>query len=325
MMARTPWARRTALMAGGLLVPWAIASAWFAAHGAFGDFVEGVFVYARHNAEYIAPPMREVLAAFCRTLETGAPLILFGAAIGIGSLARRRAREAPWLGAWIALTLAAVIAERQLAGYQFLLAMPGLAIAAAYGAVAIARALSAVHRRAAAAMLLACAALAIYTAADWIGGYRLDALAATGRLDRDEYLARLAPAGFSPATEEAAARFVRDHTEERDGVLVWGLSPGLYALADRHPVTRFPFHKILLTDAPLSRLIPGLDERRAALVSALDADPPRYILVGHRDRNGFEPEDSFRSMTRFPELRDRLQRDYARETEIGWFVLFRRR
>jgi hypothetical protein len=137
-------------------------------------------------------------------------------------------------------------------------------------------------------------------------------------------LSRLQTGGFSSETEEKAARYLREHTAPTDGILVWGLSPGIYALADRHPVTRFPFHKILLTRAPLSLMIPGLSERRAALLQRIAADPPVYVLVARHDRNGFEPEDSFHSLMEFAPLRDLLERDYRPETEIGRFLFLRR-
>src|SRR5438105_2658517 len=63
-----PSLRPIALSALGLLAPWAIAFAWFAAHGALGDFVDGAFVYHRHNAEFIAPPWGGVLATFAREM-----------------------------------------------------------------------------------------------------------------------------------------------------------------------------------------------------------------------------------------------------------------
>jgi hypothetical protein len=107
-------------------------------------------------------------------------------------------------------------------------------------------------------------------------------------------------------------------------LLVWGLSPGIYALADRHPVTRFPFHKILMTDAPLSRMWPGLDERRAHLMDQLRRDPPAYILVGQGDRNGFEPMDSYTSMMRFRELKTMLQSEYTPDEPLGRFLVFHR-
>lgn len=124
--------------------------------------------------------------------------------------------------------------------------------------------------------------------------------------------------------EEDAARQVRESTSPGDGILVWGLSPGLYALADRHPVTRFPFHKILLTDAPLSRMWPGLDTRREAFMQRFRADPPALVLVGQNDANGFEPQDSYTTLGKFRELRTALQAGYEPAPGIARFLVFRR-
>ena len=53
LMARRRWS-----------CPWALAFGWFAAHGATSSFVEGVFVYHRYNAAFIAPPWGGVLVDF---------------------------------------------------------------------------------------------------------------------------------------------------------------------------------------------------------------------------------------------------------------------
>ena len=79
-----------------------------------------------------------------------------------------------------------------------------------------------------------------------------------------------------------------------------------------------------MTDAPLSRMIPGLDERRAELMRRLRADPPAYVLIGRNDRNGFEPETSMMSLTRFTELAAFVRSQYHPEIEIGNFLVVRR-
>jgi hypothetical protein len=68
----------------------------------------------------------------------------------------------------------------------------------------------------------------------------------------------------------------------------------------------------------------GVDGRRAAFMARLRGDPPLYVLVGRGDRNGFEPADSYTTMTRFSDLRDFLANGYRPETEIGRFVVLRR-
>jgi hypothetical protein len=317
--ARAGWAL------AGLALPWLVVVAFFAAHGALGDFVDGVFVYHRHNAAFIAPPWGETIVAFVRTICSAVPELLLLAAVGLVSLPRR---ERLFVGAWIGSTMVAVVLQRQLADYHYLLIAPGLAVAAGCGLVAAVRALGRAsvpwHRAAAAAVLFVFVALATRTGAAWARAYGADASFALGRISRPAFLATFTRGIVSPAVEDEAAAYLREHTQSTDRILVWGLAPGIYALADRAPATKYPFHKILMTDAPLSRLIPGLAERRADYLARVAADPPIYVLVGRRDENGFEPQDSFTSLAAFPELHQILRSDYHLETEIGRFVVLRR-
>ena len=318
-------ARRAFLLVAGTLLPWALAFGWFAAHGATGAFTEGVFVYHRYNVAFISPPWGSVLQQYATTMLTQAPLLLVAGGLGVFMLARRSARATHWAAAWILATMAAVVAERQLAGYQYMLAVPALAMVGAIGVVDVARTLRDRDSRAlAAAALLGLALFAGSEGLSWWKAYAPDVACLTGRMPRADYLHAIQPGNFSMADEEAAARWVREATAPGDGLLVWGLSPGLYALADRHPVTRYPFHKILMTDAPLSRMWPGLDGRRADFLDRLRADPPVVVLVGQNDANGFEPQDSFASLGRFPELRSLLQRGYESAPPVGRFLVYRR-
>lgn len=319
-------ARRVGLMVAGIVIPWLLALAWFAGHGATSSFVEGVFVYHRYNAAFIAPPWDDVLSRYATTMVTQAPWLLVAGAIGLVRLSRRGSRERHWAGAWIVCTMAAVVAQRQLAGYQYALAVPGLAIVGGIGLADVARQVPDREERTLALAALAGVALLVGSELlGWRRAYAADATQLGGSASREAYLRAIQPGGFSMADEEASARWVADHTAPRDGILVWGLSPGLYALADRHPVTRFPFHKILLTDAPLSRMWPGLDERRRDLVDRVTRDPPAVVLVGQNDANGFEPLDSVSSLGRFRELRAILQRDYVPAPSLGRFLVFARR
>jgi hypothetical protein len=319
-------ARRTAWMAAGLVAPWLLAIAWFAAHGALGAMWEGVIVYPRHNAAFIAPPWGHVVTSFATTLGGELPAVLVAAAVGMGWLWRTDRPLAWWLTAWLVAMAASVMLERQRAGYQYLLVVPPLALAAAAGLACLGRAVArgGPVRAAALAALVAIAALAVVQGAAWraYGGgvaYRL------GGGDRAPYLASFDHGGFSPGVEEDVAAYLRAHSGPDDGVLVWGLGPGIYALADRHPVTRFPFHKILMTDAPLSRSIPGLADRRADLMRRLRDDPPAFVVIGTGDRNGFEPETSAASLLRFAPLARFVHDRYEPVTRIGRFIVARRR
>jgi len=308
----------------GLALPWLLTAGFFAAHGAFGDFVHGVFVYHRYNAEFISPPWGDTIVTFARTVVLAVPELLLLAAVGLWSL---QPRKRAFVGVWIAATMAAVVLERQLAGYHYLLIVAGLAVAGGCGLAAACRALVGSvrwQRFAAAAVLLACAVLAVRSARAWIAAYGVDAAYARGQMSRSEFLATFTRGSCSPAEQEAVATYAREHPQPTERILIWGLAPGVYAMADRAPATKYPFHKILVTNAPLSRLIPGLDERRAELIADLRRSPPAYVFIGRRDENGFEPEDSATSLFRFPDLAELLRYEYHPETEIGRFVVVRR-
>ena len=316
--------RRIARLALGALSPWGLAFAWFAAHGAITPLVDGVFVYPVHLAAFTTPPWGGVLQQFATTMVTQAPLLVVAAALGVFRMARRGAREVHWAAAWIVATAAGVIAQRPLAGYHCMLVIPALAVVGAIGVVEVARLLQEKASRALAVAALG--GLALFAADEgrvWRSAYAPDAACLTGRLERPDYLRAIAPGSVSLQSEEQAAQWVRDSTSPGDGILVWAQSPGLYALADRHPVTRYPLHKILLTDAPLSRSWPGLDRRRAEFLDRFRKDPPALVLVAQNDANGFEPLDSYGSLGRFRELRAILQREYEAGPPVGRFLSFR--
>ena len=136
---------------------------------------------------------------------------------------------------------------------------------------------------------------------------------------------RLERGAFSPATEVAVADFLRQHTQDEDTLLVWGLSPGIYARSGLRPATKYVFHQMLLTDAPLSRRFLGLEDRRARFIERLRETPPAYIIVGVGDRNGFEPLDGVAEMARFPAFRDIVIGSYEPAKRIGNFFVYQRR
>lgn len=314
--------RRAAINAAwvalGAAVPWLAVVAFFAAQGAFGDFVDGVFVYHRHNASFIAPPWLPTIGDFLRTVVTAVPELLVLAGVGLASLG---ARERRFLAVWIGATMLAVVLQRQLAGYHFLLIVPGLAVAGGCGVAALVR----MKRRVvAAAIAVLVLGLGARTLIAWSTAYGSDLAYARGALSRPAYLATFERGTISPATEEKLAEAIVRMVPEGESILIWGLAPAVYALADRAPATRYPFHKLLMTDAPLSRMIPGLEERRAELLARIDRDRPAVIVVGRDDPNGFEPETSLQSLTRWSALRDRLRDRYTLATEVGRFMIYQR-
>jgi len=296
--------QRIGLAALGALVPWLVASAWFAAHGAFGAFVDSVVFYQRHWIAVVDPPWGEVVHQFVATAEHELAPFLVAATAGIALAWRDQRARAICFLAWIGCSALAVVLQRQLAGYHFLLLVPGLAFAAASGITALA----AKRTPIALATLAVIALLFGRTAVDWARAY------GTSDYTRD---------AFSPAAQEQVAAFVAEHSRPHDGLLVWALAPGIYALADRHPVTRFPFHRLLLTDSRLAREVPGRDARRADLLTRIAADPPAFVVLGNHDANPFEP-DSVTSLLAFHELATIVERDYHEAARFDRFVVLER-
>ncbi|MEO8548611.1 MAG: hypothetical protein ABI678_01510 [Kofleriaceae bacterium] len=293
--------RRCAWFAAGLVAPWLVASAWFAAHGAFGAFCNSVFVYQRHWIAMIDPPWHDVVDQFTSTATHELAPFLVAAAAGIALMWRRDRPRALCLIAWTGCAGLAVVLQRQLAGYHFLLLVPGLAFAAAYGLVELARRTLA-YRLA----LVPIGALLALALAGW-----------------RHYAEPQRHGTFDPAAETAIAAYIAAHSQPSDGILIWALDPGIYALADRHPVTRFPFHRLLLTDARLAREVPGRDDRRVELLARIATDPPAFVVVGNHDANPFEP-DSVTSLLAFRELSTIVQRDYHEALRTGHFVVLAR-
>lgn len=295
---------RAAWFAAGVAAPWLVAGAWFAVHGALGTAANATLFYQRQWIAMIDPPWGEVVGQFASTAFASLAPLWLAAAIGISFAWQRERARAICLLAWIGLSAIAVILQRQLAGYHFLLLVPGLALAGGYGIAALGT-----LRRGPIAAAVAVAALLAVTVPEWARAYG----------GAESYTRE----SFSPSDEEAVARYIAAQTQRHDSILVWALAPGIYALADRHPVTRFPFHRLLLTDAPLARRVPGRDARRTELLARMHADPPAYIVLGVRDANPFEP-DSFTSLLGFRELHQIVTREYHDETRIGRFVVLAR-
>ena len=319
--------RRVAWMALGLVAPWALAFLWFGLHHGAGPFWEAVFVYQRHWAAFIAPPWSSVLAQFAGMIAAHAPGLLLLAVSGIAFSWRRDRGEALCLAVWIVATAAAVLLQRQLAEYHYLLLMPPLAIAASRGLGGLGEALRSprqVLQIAGGVGLLVAALFGLREAAALHAGYRVDVRYRAGDLSRAMFLRSFERAPFSPATEEEAAVRLRTETKPDDRILVWGLSPGIYALADRMPATRYPFHQLLLTEAPFSLRWGSLAARREGFLAALAQHPPALILVGTHDANGFEPTDSKTELDQFGPLRSRVEQEYRQEPSIGAFLVYRR-
>jgi hypothetical protein len=291
--------RRSAWFAAGVAAPWLVAALWFAAHGALGDFIDAVFFYQRHWIAMIDPPWRDVAHGFLATAVPALAPLWVAAAIGVAVTWQRDRARAACLVTWIGSAILAVVLQRQLAGYHFLLLVPPLAFA---GGLAIG------DRRGRLALIAVVALLGL-AARDWARAY-----------GTTSYV----QGTYDPRPQAEVASYIAAHTRSSDGILVWALAPAIYALSDRHPTTRFPFHRLLLTDSPLALRVPGRDARRAAFLARLAADPPAMIAIGLHDANPFDPQDSVASLVAFHELNALVARDYHEVMRDAGFVVLAR-
>jgi hypothetical protein len=304
-----------------------VALAWFLFHGASEDFFTGVFAFAARHRQALQYDWVTCVRQVAISLVIAVPHLILAAAAGLVLLARRDRALAAGLAAWVAIAVCAVIAQRQLSGYHYLLPVPALALAAGVGCALLWPVLfrgTRPQRMGALVLLLAVAGLFTWRLPTWASAYAPSLRLVWDPAARETNLAAFDVGNFSPLTEERVAGYLRQHTTADDSLLVWGLGPGIYALADRQPVTRFPLHKVLYTYAPLSRLMPGLAQRRMDLMARMEEAPPGYIVVGHHDGNAFEPEDSRVALLAFPQLASFVRDRYVLETAIGHFLLYRR-
>jgi hypothetical protein len=154
------------------------------------------------------------------------------------------------------------------------------------------------------------------TAATWDDTRRL-----LGRTSSQEYLQRFRSRGreaFNAATNERLAAYVQANTTPDERVFVFGMTAGTYFSSRRLPASRF-----LWAYAAVSEMLPGPEFTADALAAELTRTSPRYIILQRSNGDSFS---GWRASEAFeaPPLQALITKAYARETEIGDFVLYRK-
>jgi hypothetical protein len=315
----------------GMAIPLGAMTLGTALAGTLDDAVAAVLFYPRAYAAEIASrtPLAPLLERGAVRLGRGLPLVLFLGLVG-SVTARSPGSMARTLLVWIGCAIAAIFLQRQMAGYHLYFLVPPLALTAAIGAQTMVRFLARIApaRRAVAAALAAAAGTAALgvEAPLWTRHYRPHTQWRAGGLEMHGFLQELG--GPGPAWLEAGAvtEPLRARARAGDRMLVWGLAPAVYARGDCLPFTRWVFHQTLLVvDSPLSRRWPDARARRAELLRAWDATPPRFAVIVRGDRSGLEPQQSQDELAGFEELARRLTGDYAPLHETKSYTLLERR
>ena len=122
------------------------------------------------------------------------------------------------------------------------------------------------------------------------------------------------------------AAYLREHTSPGQPVQVWGYESLVYYLADRPAASRFQMTHPLVMRVPGEALTPMQQRWRAEFVADIDRRRPAYVAVVQQDNWWWAPDEqtSEQLLDDFPEWKGLIARDYALETTIGRFLIYRR-
>jgi hypothetical protein len=122
------------------------------------------------------------------------------------------------------------------------------------------------------------------------------------------------------------ATYLREHTSPDQSVQVWGYESLVYYLADRPAASRFQMTHPLVMRVPGQDITPMQRRWRAEFVADIERRQPPYVAVVREDNWWWAPEEktSEALLDDFPEWKAVISRDYALETTIGRFLIYRR-
>lgn len=143
----------------------------------------------------------------------------------------------------------------------------------------------------------------------------------SGQEDRATYYARFQAGEFVADESLRVADYLRERVQFGDTLYIWGFRPEVYYLSDLNPATRWIFHFPLVAD-----WYPA--QWRAENVETLWAALPPYTLVLQADYLPWvtgSSGDSATLLQAYADLNDWLIYNYAREAQIGNFLLWRRK
>ncbi|HEY5984358.1 MAG TPA: hypothetical protein VIU38_12885 [Anaerolineales bacterium] len=263
-MPKIGWrsARAALLWTGaGLLVPLVGVSAYFAARGAFTEFVEASFIYNLAYSSHmdLAGALRAGAAGLRLTAIVGA------AGLALGTFRLRRQVQSrnvdPWL-VWLALDAIIELLFSALSGrnfvHYFICWLPALAVAVAYLVSESPRAWQERVERAATAALVM--TILLVSAAAWqpLGRYATT-------------FERLVSARALLEKNDSVSKYVNAHTSPDETVFVWGGEVSINFLSRRGaPTAQILYGK--LVDTPVT------EKLGEEFMRDMQGSPPRLIV-----------------------------------------------
>ncbi|MEO1663503.1 MAG: glycosyltransferase family 39 protein [Chloroflexota bacterium] len=143
----------------------------------------------------------------------------------------------------------------------------------------------------------------------------------TGRTPITEYHAHFIGGEFVADESLHVSQYLREHTTPNDTLYIWGFRPEIYYMSDLRPASRFIFQFPLVAE-----WYPP--EWQQQNVDTLWASLPPYVVVVQGD---FMPwvtgvdADSNTLLQSYTELNNWLIFNYERDTQIGNFLIWRRK
>lgn len=300
---------------GGILV--------MASIGAWDALWESAVVTSRYTALGAAENGNLLLVGIGSRLIHWSGLWLLAGIAAASYLRRRRAggrRRDPWTALLIWLVAGFAIMIVQLKGYDYhwLPMFPPLVLFAAFVFDWFLGLLSAVVQRRKALLTAAVGLVLLLVPTLEVWGKALPYL--TGQIDRIAYDEGFVAGDVYAHESTLMAQFLRERVAPGDSLFIWGFRPEIYFLSGLNPAVRFIFQFPLIAD-----WYPP--EWRDQTVEILWAALPPYALVLEADYMPWvtgSQEDSHTLLLGYTELRNWLEFNYVRDSQIGPFLIWRR-
>lgn len=256
-----------------------------------------------------------------------APMLL-----GIYAVGTKHRGTAVLLATWIFCALLGVMAQGAFFPYQWHPLYPALAVPAGIG---IGFVFSAARMRDSTSRIVGTAvAAAAFVAAllrPVVHVYR-SVFLAFGVMSQERFdVVEFGPYGRTGPFAQLSS-YLRDHTSERDQVLVWGLLPGVYYEAGRTAASRFGYVTPLVTEEDDS----FRRRYRAEFTRRIGTTPPTFVAAlspevcekarGREERRLVGPvEERMVCVDESPELARLVSEQYAPDASFGAITVYRRR
>lgn len=327
---------RFALVAfGGLLVVPALTLAWLWSRGVLGDMWTAVVEF---NLAYLALGDQGLGFTLNRYAHEVARRIKGDEIWAIGALSAAAAAVCVWptratpagrialLGIiWLGGTAIATVANgpRQFMTY-FLPSLVPLSLLIAWLLWQTLGSADRTRRIAGVVVLALAAGMLVRSGSIWTAaeGTWWDARHLAGLTTREAYLGRYrsrASEAFNAGSNERLAAYIAARTEPHERIFVFGMTASAYFESRRLPASRF-----LWAYAPVSEMLPGPDFRVETLAAELSRSAPRYIVLQRSNGDSFSGWRAAEAFQAAP-LQALIGERYVEETEVGDFVLYRRR